>query len=51
MLNAIVTDNSTETEKQSNKITTMEQNKEEDKLNVKGAKPFAQTYFHGTRLT
>lgn len=49
MLDAIVTDNSTETEKQSNKITTMEQNKEEDKLNVKGAKPFAQTYFHGTR--
>lgn len=49
MLDVIVTDNSTETEKQSNKITTMEQNKEEDKLNVKGAKPFAQTYFHGTR--
>ncbi|MDB5011908.1 MAG: ribosomal subunit interface protein [Daejeonella sp.] len=27
----------------------MEQNKEENKLNVEGASPFAQTYFHGTR--
>jgi len=27
----------------------MEQNKEDQKLNVQGAAPFAQTYFHGTK--
>ena len=27
----------------------MKQNKKKDKLNVKGATPFAQTFFHGTK--